>query len=351
MKNILHIYGSILIILVLYVLAYLINIRYDLNSLQYLISMDSVYFDHVKFNQSEIIELYSKTFDKEAKYQTTVVSVYFSFNKSKHSKNEYNIWNRNMLLSIDAPLVIFTDHKSKDFIMETRSANRSFTTILFVYNDVWHLMNELEIKRNRPYKNNYIYQQNSKDPEGKIHSPELYAVWNLKVFMLAKIATLNRFKSEFFIYTDMGSWRSGVLAHWPDEQFIRLLVDLLSDRMFFAQISDYLFYNPYKDVLQGTFYAGSREAVIDFEKKFYDLHDRRIDQGIFIGKDQTLINIYEFELSKGRNVKLRTWLHNQCNGRDKTRGFDKWWFYQFYFSKREHFDCDYDDKFSLLTNL
>jgi hypothetical protein len=351
MKQIVNIYTTILLILILYALAYLINLNYDLKSLQYFNSINSASFDQIKFNQCEIIELYSKTFNKQVKYQTTVVSVYFSFKKSKHSKGEYDIWNRNMLLSIDAPLAIFTDHKSKDFIIEARSANRSFTTILFIYNDIWHLMSELELKRNRPYRYNYIYHQKNKDPEGKIHNPELYAVWNLKAFMLAKIANLNKFKSEFFIYTDMGSWRSGVLPHWPDEQFIRLLVDLLSDRMFFAQISDYLFYNPYKDIIEGTFFAGSREAVDDFEKKFYDLHDRRLDQDIFIGKDQTLINIYEFELSKSRNVKLKTWLYNQCNGRDKTRNFDKWWFYQFYFSKREYFDCDYDDKFSILTNL
>ncbi len=65
--------------------------------------------------------------------QTTVVSVYFAFNRSKHNQRKYFEWNRDMLLSVSAPLVIFTDHSSRKILMSIRSNESNFKTIFYTY--------------------------------------------------------------------------------------------------------------------------------------------------------------------------------------------------------------------------
>lgn len=49
--------------------------------------------------------------------------------------------------------------------------------------------------------------QHDLDPERGIHSPELYAIWTAKSWMLHEAAKVNAFKSERFFWVDIGAWR------------------------------------------------------------------------------------------------------------------------------------------------
>jgi hypothetical protein len=284
-------------------------------------------------------------------HYTTVVSVYFSFSTSKHSPKEYKTWMRNMLISVQAPLVVLTDRQSKNFILNQRLKAR-LDTYLVVYDDIWQLMNELEIDRGRSYIKEYMKEQRAKDPEKGIHNPNLYAIWNLKSFICNKMTRENPFNSSFFIYSDMGSWRHGMVPYWPDNYFVRLLNDKLNDRVLFGQINHieevgFKQSSIFKDLVEGTFFAGSKKAIQDFYTGFYKLHDQRMDAGLFVGKDQTMMNLYAFLNERNKVVRLRTW-DLVCNR--KRMKFDKWFFYQRYFAIENLYAC-VDTKFSLLINL
>ena len=84
----------------------------------------------------------------------TVFAAYFAFGKSKHSQNEYKKWVKNMLVSVTAPLVIFTDTKSKDFVYQLRFS-KNLPTEIVIYEDIWRLMQEFEANRNKSYIENY----------------------------------------------------------------------------------------------------------------------------------------------------------------------------------------------------
>ena len=72
----------------------------------------------------------------------TVISVYFAFNKSKHGLSDYEVWTKNMALSVsNAPLVLFTDPQSYPKFKEWRK-NSTLRTTYYVYDDVWVLMRE-----------------------------------------------------------------------------------------------------------------------------------------------------------------------------------------------------------------
>jgi hypothetical protein len=235
-----------------------------------------------------------------------------------------------MLKSVeDAPLVIFTDNKSVDYINQERK-NRSSSTKIIIYESIWDVLKELGEKRGISYIDNYLNVQNSLDPEKKIHNPFLYAIWNLKCYLVKKVVVDNPFQSKFFIYTDAGAWRSWVIPKWPDNEFIQALNQKLEDRILFGQMNnsfDTNDYISYSSIIQGTFFAGSSKAMDIFFYKFWRIHDELFKKNQFIGKDQTIMKMIAFETSDQSVVRLKNW-EPKCNTR-----YDPWFFYQLYFSK------------------
>jgi hypothetical protein len=273
---------------------------------------------------------------------TTVVSVYFELEKSKHSKHEYQVWVNNMLKSVEsAPLIIFTDEKSAGFINQTRK-NQYSTTIIIIYKSIWEVLIELGEKRGINYYQSYLNLQNRLDPEKNIHTPFLYAIWNLKSFFVRKAIEENPFKSSFFIYTDAGAWKSDAISKWPDNQFIHDLNRKLSHRVLLSQISptfDANSYLSYSSIIQGGFFAGSSKAMDYFYREFWRIHDERLKNDEFIGKDQTIMKIISFETLNRSVVRLKSW-EPVC-----AFIYNPWFFYQVYFSK--NYQCK-NDRFSLL---
>jgi len=279
---------------------------------------------------------------------TTVVSVYFPLTNGKHSIEEFSNWNKYALLSIKSPLVLFTDEKIKQEFIKIRSENINF----MVYENVWQLMKELEKKRNMKYIDNYINDQWSKDPEKAIHNPHLYAIWNLKAFICSKIVEENPYNSSFFIYSDLGAWRNGAIENWPDDSFITILNEKLNDRLLFGQIvhvKDRNTFNVESNSIEGGFFAGSSKAINNFANLFYKIHDERLKDNLFIGKDQTIMNYIAYKTNL-RVVFLRTWELYDCN-LNKSIIYDLWFFYQNYLSQIKYFNCDYEKRLTILTNV
>ena len=293
------------------------------------------------FNQST---LYFNVDDQtsSSQFYTTVISIYFSLNDSKHSNEDYELWIQNMLFSVDAPLVVFTDSNTQDMIIKFRFGK---PTIIYTYDNVWQLMRELETYRNKTpffYINNYVYHQKDKDPEKSIHNPNLYAIWNLKPYLCAKISRENPFGTKFFIYTDMGAWRDGLISYWPNQSFIKQVNELINDRILLSQIDEYDYnvnIDPEFDLIQGGFFAGTRQALTNFEQIFYDLHDERLEDDYFIGKDQTILNILTFQTHSSLISRLESFNYKKCIHQ---LDWDPWLFYQIYFSSLmdQYFECE-----------
>ena len=123
-------------------------------------------------------------------------------------------------------------------------------------------MSELEKFRNKSYLKIYKEKQLKLDLEKNKHSPELYAVWNLKTYLMKKVTQENPFKSKFFIYTDSGAWRNRKFNNWPDELIVKNVSKKLKNRILYGQIGF-----PDKDAFltNGTFIQG----LLEFKSFFF----------------------------------------------------------------------------------
>jgi hypothetical protein len=288
--------------------------------------------------QDRIITKYIRN-DNSNNFYVTVVSMYFSLDKSKHSQSEYDLWIQNFMKSVDTPLALFCDRNSLDKLQMYRG-NKPVK--FYVYESIWDLMRALEVDRNMSYVDNYWNKQLGLDPDKNLHNPNLYAIWNLKTHILKLIADGNPFRSECFIYTDAGAWRQRVFENWPDENFIYRLVRFQQNRILFGQISDNLKETERNSIIEGGFFSGNKVAVDTLYKNYYTIHDKRLKEGLFVGNDQILMNILAFKEFNETVVKLRTW-DIKCK-----MSYDQWFFYQYFFAQKQDFKC-LNNKFSLLS--
>ena len=293
---------------------------------------------------------YQKQFYKIERYgslknsDVTVVSLYYKLNKSKHSHTAYLEWQKNFLQSVSSPLVIFTDKYSIEELLK----ERKYPTTLYITDSIWTVLDQIGQERNRDYVKNYQNVQHGLDREKHLHNPNLYALWNLKSYITHKIAKDNVYKSSMFIYTDAGAWRQGKIQNWPDQEFALKIKKQLDDKMLFGQLKNEenaLKNKNYPDIdlIEGTFFAGSEKALSNFKSEFWNMHDTLLDKGKFIGKDQVLMNLYAFN-NPLNSVKLTLWKRN-CSTYT-----NEWFFYQYYFAKRDVYTC-FGSKESLLSNF
>ncbi len=195
------------------------------------------------------------------------------------------------------------------------------TKKFYIVQDIWKVMQQLEIQRSQSYIENYLNKQNKLDPESDIHTPDLYAVWNLKSYITHKIAKENPFNSSFFVYTDTGAFREWNHLNWPDTEFItNNLSSYLNNRVLFGQAEHVERFEETGCYIQGTFFAGNQKAVSDFYNNHFAIHDFRIKQGLFIGKDQIMMNLIAFRYYNSSIVVLNV-NDIKCPFR-----FDKWFF-------------------------
>jgi hypothetical protein len=280
--------------------------------------------------------------NKDPAYRTTVISVYFELTKSKHSVKEYNKWIKYMTDSVKSPLAIILSH---DDYLRFKKLRKHAVTKFYVIEDIWLIMKELEFERNASYLRNFVQDQNDIDPENFRHNPNLYAIWDLKSYFCHKISQENPFGSSFFIYTDAGAWHNGVLPDWPDTDFVKnSLVQFLDDRVLFGQVNKYKYFDERNDIIEGTFFAGSAKALKEFYNNFFSIHDQRLKEGLFVGKDQTIMNLLAFKYYPHTVIRLATWELN-C-----TFEYDPWRFFQYFFSANTSLHCT-DDRLSLLIEL
>lgn len=285
---------------------------------------------------------------------TTVVSQYFPLEVSKHSKTEYNKWLRTMLLSVSSsPLIFYTDSNTAKLVYRIRSNTSLFKTTCIIYENIWSMLSKVERQRGVNYSFSYKRNQFDLDPEKSIHTPELYAIWNLKSFMMKETIKTNPYSSSFFIYTDAGAWRYGVQPGWPSTELVYELSKKLNNHILFGQTDETCQgYHKCSSLIQGTFFAGSAQAMLNFERDFWRLHDQLLEQNQFVGKDQNLMRSIAFKTDHGhvsQVARLRNWknlwIRLLCD-----YDYDPWFFYQVYFSQgSSQFKCSIKLRFYLFV--
>ena len=130
--------------------------------------------------------------------KATIVTGYFELDVSKASDSKYKEWMKNMLV-IDNPMVIFCDNESRDFIEEIRIDKKDKTVVIVVF----------DIKEFYSYKyvNEYINNYKIDKEQNVGHSPILYMIWAEKSHFLKRAIEINPFKTDYFLWVDIGCFR------------------------------------------------------------------------------------------------------------------------------------------------
>ena len=148
------------------------------------------------------------------------------------------------------------------------------------------------------------------DPEKYIHSPDLYAIWNAKAWMLQHVAVHNPFRTKYFLWVDAGAFRSAKyrFGRWPNEEravkiferngpnkLLLGLIDRFSTESC-TKLQDgsapYSVQNgPLQQYLiQGTMFGGSQESIQWWSEVYYKTVGFYISKNWFVGKDQDTMN-------------------------------------------------------------
>lgn len=220
--------------------------------------------------------------------QTTIVTAYFQLKTSKASHETYVCWMKNML-EIKNPMVIFCDAASKPLIESLRSGK---TTII-----------ETTYKEFYTYKYSKTFIEHyALDTEKHVgHNMLLYMIWSEKSHFLKRAIELNPFKSDYFLWVDIGCFRvpNTEYLHWPNPEKVAALdkskVLMLSVNPFTSDelqcnTLDHLPSFQHKNRIGGTMFGGRSDVLMKWHDKYYNMLEYFISIGRFIGKDQSIMN-------------------------------------------------------------
>ena len=228
----------------------------------------------------------------------TIVTAYYKFKTSKRSHSQYKKYMKNFLSHIAIPVVIFTEESCLDYIISVRK-KYMYNTIIIV-KDFTRLN---EYSRYEMWK-----QEHKKDPEKKIHNPDLYVIWNEKIHFIREAYILNSFRSEWFIWMDIGAFRNkkqfqdltlSEIDKWPSLQKIQTLP---KNKMIFIQVNSEFNISHYTNAKEnlatlqlkthnhvGGLFIIHSSIIPTIHSLYYQLINDRQQQDMFVGKEQ---NIY-----------------------------------------------------------
>jgi hypothetical protein len=126
---------------------------------------------------------------------TTVVTAFYAFKKSKHSIDKYLDWIGNFFQACASPVVCFTDDASLE-LLRSRVKTVGTTIVNTMPFRGWRIVRDIQ------WENQVVI-----DPERAIHGPELYGVWALKQEAVMEAIAQNPFRTQTFVWCDIGCFR------------------------------------------------------------------------------------------------------------------------------------------------
>lgn len=168
-----------------------------------------------------------------------LVSAYFPLTNSKHSLVEYGQWISHYLGMVTTDIYFYTTPEHEFFIREARGSLP--ITINTTYSSPWDIP---------PFQAPGVRERYAEmwhqDREKKRHTPELYAIWNGKQFLLLQaLQNLGMDRYEYAFWNDAGSYRTDdVYDSWPDASRVEEVfteasskVEYAKDEMIFYQVA------------------------------------------------------------------------------------------------------------------
>ena len=276
--------------------------------------------------------------------------------RSKHSTATYEAWLSLTLASVTGPLALFLgNYPGGEARIRELRGDRPLHIVSV--GSTWELPRAAELRAE------YEGRQHSIDHYRDIHSPELYAIWNGKIDMLANVSGDNPFCSKYFLWADGGGFRGRTFPGWPASERVEDAFSQRPDTMIFS-----LFGEPdgwssfvalaeekksYADiaadgrwngdsnaflmhhVLQGGFLGGSAAAIEAYSTVYHRHLLQQTAAGRYIGVDQINFSIL-FAASlhegagKGRISSIRA---------AATCG-DIWFYYIAFFASEQDRGCN-----------
>jgi hypothetical protein len=221
----------------------------------------------------------------------TIVTAYFELEISKASHDKYTEWMQNML-AIDNPMIIFCDSQSFDIIQSFRSNKLDKTNII--------ITDFSEFYSYRYYK--YFLQHYNNDLEQfRGHNILLYMIWNEKSHFLKRAIELDQFKTDYFLWVDIGCFRrpNTEFINWPNPKRISempkdkvLLLSVYPFEIDELSCSSKQELPPFqfKNRIGAPIFGGGKEVLIKWHTLYYDMLEYFISIDRFIGKDQSIMN-------------------------------------------------------------
>jgi len=199
---------------------------------------------------------------------TTIVTAYYPI-QSKHSKQEYRVWMRNML-SLRDPMVIYT---TANVARDVRRQRAHAPTRVVV-----RALADLPIVAKHGAA--FWEAQHAKDPERALHPDwRLYVIWQSKSWFLAQTARADPFGTAQFAWIDVGYLRT---PEYNDELLFCPSRLLPASKVTMLDVTSLGASNN----LGGGFIGGDAASVAAWHTTYLELIEKGAKQGHFIGKDQ-----------------------------------------------------------------
>ncbi|GAA94361.1 uncharacterized protein L969DRAFT_201501 [Mixia osmundae IAM 14324] len=238
----------------------------------------------------------------QIEYRTTLVSALFldPNDVMRHPPAQYFEWLGNFLRANEQPIVFYT---SPDLVAKVQAAHGPSTSTrplqIVTVASALTLPPILELGGQQ-----WLQQQWRLDPEQRIHSTLMYAVWMSKAWFLERTTKSNPFKSERFFWVDAGAFRSQTRVRFSDLD-VRLdeAFGTSGDRMMLSAVENL----PMADALdsytnasavplranliQGAWFGGSVTAVSWWAQEMHRVASTQTRLGRFAAKEQDIMNL------------------------------------------------------------
>lgn len=247
----------------------------------------------------------------------TIVTAYYEV-PSKRTKAEYYKWINNFF-QLNCNIVLFTD--------AAHSADMQFLRRGKPMHIIIREFCDLEM-----WKKYFIewHMHYSMDPEQKIHSPDLYAIWANKSLFVEEAYSIDPFNTEYFMWCDIGAFRDSSHISMLQNAFPlrgkNAYALLNENKVIFSTMAKYNKRIPVNmnNSLVGGLFIGNKVAHEKWRFAYLSMLEDYIKKGIFAGKDQTIMMHVLLNDKKQEFATVIT-------GPQKTQFiYNKWFFLEYY---------------------
>lgn len=221
-------------------------------------------------------------------YQCTIVTAYYDFPYKKHSSNLYSTWIKRFFSNIKANIVVFTDENSSGMLNDIVKDMKNVMIVILPINQF--------------YTAKYLsyWQKDHKRDYERQHNPHLYMIWNEKTMFLQRAIHMNLFKTDYYVWTDIGMVRDEkqipYICEFPNPSIIE---KLNKERVYLLNIEDFT-----KEDLKetdaterfmrcnrigGGVIFGHKTILGKWTQIYYDMMNTFMKNDYFAGKDQSIM--------------------------------------------------------------